>query len=90
MDQVLTTTVPRYQLSLRGGLEIASWGDESGFGIFWIAWREESVSVWLAEASVRISCCRIPRDDVELSRPVPEVYVKVYRRKITHHHHPID
>lgn len=37
MDQVLTTTVPRYQLSLRGGLEIASWGDESGFGIFWIA-----------------------------------------------------
>lgn len=37
MDQVLTTTVPRYRLSLRGGLEIASWGDESGFRIFRIA-----------------------------------------------------
>lgn len=31
---MLTTIVLRYQLSLRGGLETASWGVGSGFGIF--------------------------------------------------------
>lgn len=31
---MLTILVPRYQLSLRGGLERASWGVGSEFGIF--------------------------------------------------------
>lgn len=56
---MLTTVVPRYQLSLRGGLERASWGVGSEFGIFRFSVAGRGVGVRLAVQSVRISSRRI-------------------------------